>query len=127
MVEQQAELTQTFEFAKVFVRALPPAVTEATFREYFERHGAVVECKLMPKKRVGFVTFENEAVVHSLLQFSHEIEGKQVEVKRAQKQVTRYQPTFELAYMHCTLVYPNICVSSCFQDGKEGARGQSSI
>lgn len=54
------ELTQNVEFAKVFVGGLPPTVTEHGFREYFQRHGTVTECKLMIEKRIGFVTFKNE-------------------------------------------------------------------
>ncbi|PKU71323.1 Heterogeneous nuclear ribonucleoprotein 1 [Dendrobium catenatum] len=75
---------------KIFVGGLPSNITEADFKKYFERFGAITDAVVMydhdtqRPRGFGFITFTSEAVVDRVLQNSfHELNGKMVEVKRA--------------------------------------------
>lgn len=67
----------------------------AEFRKYFETFGGVVDAVVMFDRQTqrsrgfGFVTFQEDAVVHEIMMGSHEINGKMVEVKRAEPKENR--------------------------------------
>lgn len=67
----------------------------AEFRKYFETFGGVVDAVVMFDRQTqrsrgfGFVTFQQDAVVHDIMMGSHEINGKMVEVKRAEPKENR--------------------------------------
>ncbi|CAM9810141.1 unnamed protein product [Phaeothamnion confervicola] len=75
---------------KVFVGGLAPSVTVAEFRVYFEGFGGVTDAVVMFDRQTqrsrgfGFVTFDSDAVVQNVLMGTHELNGKMVEVKRAE-------------------------------------------
>lgn len=67
----------------------------AEFRKYFETFGGVVDAVVMFDRQTqrsrgfGFVTFQEDAVIHEIMMGSHEINGKMVEVKRAEPKENR--------------------------------------
>ncbi|XP_061356791.1 heterogeneous nuclear ribonucleoprotein 1-like isoform X2 [Gastrolobium bilobum] len=75
---------------KIFVGGLPPTLTEENFRQYFESYGHVTDVVLMYDQNsgrprgFGFISFDSEEAVDMVLHKSfHDLNGKQVEVKRA--------------------------------------------
>ncbi|CAM9150697.1 unnamed protein product [Discosporangium mesarthrocarpum] len=83
------------ETNKIFVGGLAPTVTMAEFRKYFESFGGVVDAVVMFDRQTqrsrgfGFVTFQEDTVVQNVLMVTHEINGKMVEVKRAEPKENR--------------------------------------
>lgn len=76
---------------KIFIGGLPANITEVQLKEHFAKYGTVLDVVIMydqQKERsrgFGFLTFESEESVESVCKehFIH-INGKQVEVKRAE-------------------------------------------
>ncbi|KAG7642961.1 RNA-binding domain superfamily [Arabidopsis suecica] len=75
---------------KIFVGGLPPALTSDEFRAYFETYGPVSDAVIMIDQTTqrprgfGFVSFDSEDSVDLVLHKTfHDLNGKQVEVKRA--------------------------------------------
>ncbi|KAF3457849.1 hypothetical protein FNV43_RR02509 [Rhamnella rubrinervis] len=75
---------------KIFVGGLPPTLTEEGFREYFETYGHVTDVVVMYDQNTGrprgfgFISFDTEDSVDRVLHKTfHDLNGKQVEVKRA--------------------------------------------
>lgn len=75
---------------KIFVGGLPPTLTEEGFREYFEAYGRVTDVVVMYDQNTGrprgfgFISFDAEDAVDRVLHKTfHDLNGKQVEVKRA--------------------------------------------
>ncbi|KAK6254704.1 hypothetical protein SCA6_016009 [Theobroma cacao] len=75
---------------KIFVGGLPPTLTEDGFRQYFEAYGHVIDVVIMYDQNTqrprgfGFISFDAEDAVDRVLHKSfHDLNGKQVEVKRA--------------------------------------------
>lgn len=44
---------------RIFVRGLPPSLTEDDFRSHFANKYAVTDIKLLPQRRIGYVGFKN--------------------------------------------------------------------
>ncbi|GAB2294341.1 hypothetical protein Dimus_028551 [Dionaea muscipula] len=75
---------------KIFVGGLPATLTEDGFRQYFENYGHVTDVVIMYDQNTqrprgfGFISFDNEDAVERVLHKTfHDLNGKQVEVKRA--------------------------------------------
>ncbi|KAJ6890401.1 hypothetical protein NC651_024031 [Populus alba x Populus x berolinensis] len=75
---------------KIFVGGLPPTLNEDGFRQYFEAFGFVTDVVIMYDQSTqrprgfGFISFDTEDAVDRVLQRTfHDLNGKQVEVKRA--------------------------------------------
>ncbi|XP_047342491.1 heterogeneous nuclear ribonucleoprotein 1 [Impatiens glandulifera] len=76
---------------KIFVGGILPSLSEDEFKDYFSSYGVIVEQQIMfdhntgRSRGFGFVTFENEEAVEKVLSGgkTHELGGKQVEIKRA--------------------------------------------
>lgn len=47
----------TMATTRVFVRGLPPSVSEDDFRDHFAKHYAVTDIKLLSQRRIGYVGF----------------------------------------------------------------------
>mmetsp|Transcript_13458 Transcript_13458/g.20242 ORF Transcript_13458/g.20242 Transcript_13458/m.20242 type:complete len:452 (+) Transcript_13458:58-1413(+) len=83
------------ESRKVFVGGLAPEVGDKEFNEYFSKFGPLQDSIVMYDRKTnrsrgfGFVTFENEDDVRSVLRSEHEIMGKWVELKRAEPRESR--------------------------------------
>lgn len=76
---------------KIFVGGIAASTTEVHLRKFFEKYGKVEEAVLMFDRQTarhrgfGFVIFDNEKTVDSVCEeHFHEIDGKLVEVKKAQ-------------------------------------------
>lgn len=48
------------ESSRIFVKHLPPNITEAAFRKHFT-HGQITDIKLIPERRIGYVGYSNPA------------------------------------------------------------------
>ncbi|XP_074338396.1 heterogeneous nuclear ribonucleoprotein 1-like [Apium graveolens] len=75
---------------KIFVGGLPPTLSEDEFRQYFESYGQVTDVVVMYDQQTnrprgfGFISFDTEDAVDRVLHKTfHDLNGKQVEVKRA--------------------------------------------
>ncbi|KAL6971244.1 hypothetical protein U1Q18_030925 [Sarracenia purpurea var. burkii] len=75
---------------KIFVGGLPPTLSEDGFRQYFEAYGSVTDVVVMYDQHTqrprgfGFISFDSEDAVDRVLHKTfHDLNGKQVEVKRA--------------------------------------------
>ncbi|KAH9614350.1 hypothetical protein KSS87_011919 [Heliosperma pusillum] len=75
---------------KIFVGGLPPTLTDEEFRQYFENFGQVTDAVIMYDQSTqrprgfGFISFDTEDAVDRVLQKNfHDLNGKDVEVKRA--------------------------------------------
>lgn len=75
---------------KIFVGGLPPTLSEDGFRQYFESYGVVTDVVIMYDQQTnrprgfGFISFDSEDAVDRVLHKTfHDVNGKQVEVKRA--------------------------------------------
>jgi len=83
---------------KVFVGGIPISLTAADFRKFFEQFGPVTDAQVMTEREsgrsrgFGFVTFGDDETLEKVLAQQHSIQGKPVEVKRAEpKKVERQQ------------------------------------
>ncbi|GAB2269575.1 hypothetical protein Dimus_004497 [Dionaea muscipula] len=79
-----------FGTKKLFVGGLKADLTIEEFKNYFERFGRIEDVVVMHdgatnrSRGFGFITFESEEVVETIMQNSfHQVGGKVVEVKRA--------------------------------------------
>eukprot|EP01031_Cornospumella_fuschlensis_P031322 gene31322-37851_t len=83
------------ESCKIFVGGLSPEVTEQDFQEYFARYGDIKDAVVMVDRNTGtsrgfgFVTFEREDSVQRVMREEHELQGKYVEIKRAEPRETQ--------------------------------------
>lgn len=75
---------------KIFVGGLPPNLSEEEFRSYFQTYGNVTDVVVMfdqttqRPRGFGFISFDEEEAVERVLHKTfHELNGKNVEVKRA--------------------------------------------
>ncbi|XP_074320326.1 heterogeneous nuclear ribonucleoprotein 1 [Silene latifolia] len=75
---------------KIFVGGLPPSLSDEGFRQYFEGFGHVTDVVIMYDQNTqrprgfGFISFDSEDAVDRVLENTfHDLDGKQVEVKRA--------------------------------------------
>ncbi|CDS01998.1 hypothetical protein [Sporisorium scitamineum] len=76
---------------KLFVGGLPPTVTPASFRMFFEQFGTLAECTCMMDRETGkprgfgFLTYQDDAALQHVLNTRPIVfDGKEVDVKRAQ-------------------------------------------
>jgi multiple RNA-binding domain-containing protein 1 len=45
--------------SRIFIRGLPPNITEADFRKHFSAQGReITDVKLMPQRRIGYVGYK---------------------------------------------------------------------
>lgn len=90
---------------KFFVGGIPVNLTVNEFRNYFEKFGTVIDAQIITERNsghsrgFGFVTFENDEVANNVLNSQHIIQGKKVEIKKAQpKKIENNQPVFMPPY-----------------------------
>jgi len=75
---------------KLFVGGIPISLTNVEFRKYFETFGTVADAQIMTERHTGhsrgfgFITFEDDEVARTVLKTRHVMQGKTVEVKKAQ-------------------------------------------
>lgn len=75
--------------SKIFVGGLSWETDETSLRRYFEGFGEVMDCVIMRDRHTGhprgfgFVTFTDDAVAGTAASRRHDLDGRQVEAKRA--------------------------------------------
>jgi len=80
---------------KFFVGGIPVNLSVNEFRKYFEKFGTVIDAQIITERNsghsrgFGFVTFESDDVAHQVLNVQHIIQGKKVEIKKAQPKKNR--------------------------------------
>ncbi|CAM8903621.1 unnamed protein product [Rhodiola kirilowii] len=73
---------------KIFIGGLAKDTTLETFVEYFEKYGQLTDSVIMKDRLTGkprgfgFITYADPAVVDIMIEETHVINGKQVEIKR---------------------------------------------
>ncbi|XP_042503104.1 RNA-binding protein 1-like [Macadamia integrifolia] len=73
---------------KIFIGGLAKETTSEQFTTYFGKYGEITDSVVMKDRRTGhprgfgFVTYANPSVVDEVIQETHIINGKQVEIKR---------------------------------------------
>jgi len=84
---------------KLFVGGVPISLSNVSLRQYFEAFGPVADAQIMTERYTGhsrgfgFVTFEDDEGARNALKARHIIQGKTVEVKKAQpKKIEQTQP-----------------------------------
>ncbi|KAJ8427660.1 hypothetical protein Cgig2_027449 [Carnegiea gigantea] len=76
------------ELQKDFRRSLAREITSAQFVKHFGKYGEIIDSVIMKDRRTGqprgfgFITYADPSVVDKVIQDSHIINGKQVEIKR---------------------------------------------
>lgn len=78
------------DIKKIFVGGLPGSVGDVEFKEYFQTFGIIEDAIVMIDRNTkrsrgfGFVTFQSIEAVEKVLQKTHLLHGKNVEIKRAE-------------------------------------------
>ncbi|CAJ2643866.1 unnamed protein product [Trifolium pratense] len=82
---------------KIFVGGLPANMSVEEFKRYFEKFGAITDVVVMQDsvtrrpRGFGFITFDSEDSVENVMMRNfHDLNGRQVEVKRAVPREGRY-------------------------------------
>src|ERR1700753_934373 len=47
----------TMESSRIFVRGLPPSLSEDEIRKHFSRRGTTTDVKIFPSRRIGYVGY----------------------------------------------------------------------
>ncbi|XP_028103533.1 heterogeneous nuclear ribonucleoprotein 1-like isoform X2 [Camellia sinensis] len=88
---------------RIFVARIPPSVTEAAFRSYFEQYGDITDL-YMPKdpstkghRGIGFITFATAESVDNLMAETHELGGSTIVVDRATPKEEEFRPMNRVA------------------------------
>ena len=55
--------------SRIFVRGLPPSLSEADFKQHFAAAGSVTDAKLLARRRIGFVGFKTEKEATKAVKF----------------------------------------------------------
>jgi len=75
---------------KFFVGGIPINLTITQFREYFQRFGNILDAQIITERTsgasrgFGFITFDSDEAAHNVQKISHIIQGKKIEIKKAQ-------------------------------------------
>ncbi|KAM7278976.1 hypothetical protein ACFE04_006110 [Oxalis oulophora] len=73
---------------KIFIGGLAKDTTYATFNKHFGKYGEITDCVIMKDRNTGqprgfgFITYADPVVVDKVIEDTHVINGKQVEIKR---------------------------------------------
>ncbi|XP_004303580.1 PREDICTED: RNA-binding protein Musashi homolog 2-like [Fragaria vesca subsp. vesca] len=73
---------------KIFIGGLAKNTTLETFIKYFEKYGEIIDSVIMKDRQTGlprgfgFITYSDPSVVDQVIQETHVINDKQVEIKR---------------------------------------------
>ncbi|XP_068642450.1 heterogeneous nuclear ribonucleoprotein 1-like [Aristolochia californica] len=89
---------------RIFVARIPPSITEAAFRSYFETYGEITDL-YMPKDQgskahrgIGFITFEIADSVDSIMSETHELGGSTIVVDRATPKEEELRPPSKFSH-----------------------------
>jgi multiple RNA-binding domain-containing protein 1 len=46
--------------SRIFIKGLPPSISEAEFKKHFSAEFAITDAKLIPHRRIGYVGYRSE-------------------------------------------------------------------
>ncbi|KAK2014819.1 RNA recognition domain-containing protein [Colletotrichum eremochloae] len=70
MAATTAASTTVMETSRIFVRGLPPKITEADFRQHFSAGGReVTDVKVIPQRRIGYVGYKTPEVAAKAVKY----------------------------------------------------------
>ncbi|KAK2060773.1 RNA recognition domain-containing protein [Colletotrichum caudatum] len=70
MAATTAASTTTMETSRIFVRGLPPKITETDFRQHFSAGGReVTDVKVIPQRRIGYVGYKTPEVAAKAVKY----------------------------------------------------------
>lgn len=55
--------------SRIFVRGLPPNITEEEFRRHFSKQYAVTDIRIMPHRRIGYVGYKSHEDASSAVKY----------------------------------------------------------
>ncbi|CAL5203536.1 unnamed protein product [Lathyrus oleraceus] len=101
-IPKGASHTSDFKTKKIFVGGIPAAVSEDELKNFFSKHGNVVEHEIIRdhatkrSRGFGFVVFDNDKVVDTLLADGNmiDMDGTQVEIKKAEPKKSSSSASF---------------------------------
>ncbi|XVF15391.1 hypothetical protein REPUB_Repub09cG0148500 [Reevesia pubescens] len=77
-----------FENPRLFIGGVAEETDEATLRQHFSEYGEVKDALIIPRKRIGFVSFSDPLMAKNALQAEdHIILGRKVDVKPAEPRI----------------------------------------
>jgi len=79
---------QKNEEGKIFVGGLNIETTDENLRKYFSQYGELTDCVVMRtdngmSRCFGFLTFKDPSVIDEILKQKHNLDGKDIDPKRA--------------------------------------------
>merc|ERR1711871_1637366 len=86
--EPHSSLPSNLSRRKLFVGGLSKDVTDEDLKRHFEQYGAITSAHVVidrvthVHRGFGFVTFENAHSIDRLLTFTHELNGRVVDLRR---------------------------------------------
>lgn len=75
---------------KIFVGGIAPTTTDEDFKKHFAQYGEIASADLLKDREsqrprgFGFVTYAKEGVVDKVMEMTHELDGKSVELRVAE-------------------------------------------
>lgn len=55
----ESSLKVTMESSRIFIRGLPPSLTEEDFKKHFSKQSSITDAKFIPRRRIGYVGYKN--------------------------------------------------------------------
>jgi RNA recognition motif-containing protein len=52
-------LFRGMESSRIFIKGLPPAISEADFKKHFSARSAITDAKLIPHRRIGYIGYKS--------------------------------------------------------------------
>jgi multiple RNA-binding domain-containing protein 1 len=59
------------ETSRIFVRNLPPTITEADFSKHFGARGQITDIKVLPQRRIGYVGYNTPEEARQAVRYFH--------------------------------------------------------
>ncbi|XP_047342311.1 heterogeneous nuclear ribonucleoprotein A2 homolog 1-like [Impatiens glandulifera] len=105
-IPKGAAESKDFKTKKIFVGGIPASVDEDELKTFFSNYGKVVEHEIIRdhvsnrSRGFGFIVFDNEGVVESILSSGNKIDmsGTQVEIKKAEPKKSSNHPVSAPSY-----------------------------
>jgi multiple RNA-binding domain-containing protein 1 len=82
--------------SRIFVRGLPPKVSEDEFRKHFSRKAGTTDVKILPNRRIGYVGYQSPEDAAAAVKYFNKTFMKMsrltVEIARPVSSVTLLKP-----------------------------------
>lgn len=84
--------------SRIFVRNLPPTITDADFRKHFAERDAVTDAKLLSHRRIGYVGYKTPEAAEKAVKYFNRTFIRMskigVELARPVSFTSRFRPRF---------------------------------